>query len=375
MKRSTKVFLLGLLPLCLASCGQAEVPLSSYIETLNVFSSKFTAKVLQLTDLHWTYGTDVLRQKAYLDALFTNVSPDLVVFSGDNTMLANTKTISSFVSTMDELAAKHGFRYASTYGNHDKQGYFTKTAWRDAFVKSEYAICKEMDDNVFGDANFVVSLSDGTSAKWNIVLVDSNTYSLRSVASYDYDIIHEDQVRWYRDIQEETGNLPNIVFCHIPLYEVEYAFRLAGEKGETLEEGTGRPGIPNVPGVIGRYSGVMHEKDVVLNEELGPSKCCVGYERSGMFTAMSEKNGKGVFFGHDHVNNFIAEYGLNDSSPKIPVGYGLKTGDGLYFEEGMIGGTLSEISMTGEVTYKRCYQSYESDYSDGNGFRVEEVFA
>ena len=94
-----------------------------------------------------------------------------------------------------------------------------------------------------------------------------------------------------------------------------------------------------------------------------------------MFAKMSEHNGKGVFFGHDHVNDFIAEYSLEATSPKIAIGYGLKTGDGLYFQEGMIGGTLSEIAVDGSVHFTRCYQSYQDSYEGGNGFSQEEVFA
>lgn len=375
MKRRTIALLLGAFPLLLASCGKGEIPLSSYIETLDVFSGKDTAKVLQLTDLHWTYGTDVPRQKAYLDALLTNSSPDLVVCTGDNSMLANTKTISSFVSTMDELAKKHHFRYATTYGNHDRQGFYHRNAWRDAFLKSEYAICKEVDDELSGDSNFAISLTKGEETKWNIVLIDSNSYTQLQASRYDYDVIHDDQIRWYEEVQEEAQNVPNLVYCHIPLHELEFAFRLAGDKGESLEEGKGRPGTGSAPGFLSRYSGVMLEKDSISSEELGVSRSYVGYKRTSMFAKMSEHNGKGVFFGHDHVNDFIAEYSLEETSPKIAIGYGLKTGDGLYFQEGMIGGTLSEIAVDGSVHFTRCYQSYQDSYEGGNGFSQEEVFA
>ena len=85
---------------------------------------------------------------------------------------------------------------------------------------------------------------------------------------------------------------------------------------------------------------------------------------------MEAHHGRGVFFGHDHINDFIAEYKTSETGEYVTIGYGLKTGDGLYFEDGMIGGTLSTIHRDGSVSYSRCFQGYEAD-----SFRKEDLFA
>lgn len=363
-----KKLLLGLLPLLLASCNEGPAALSEYIVPLPLFQGKETVNVLHITDLHWSAGTDVIREKDYFDSLFEGAKPDLVVTTGDNVLLGSPKLIDAQLSILDELAKKYDFHFMTTFGNHDRQGSFHPDYWIEAFAKTERGIYRQLK-GIYGKSNYVVALTDGSNNPlWNVFALDSNTYRQTGM-SYEYDVIHEDQIQWYEDIETMSNDAPNLVYCHIPLYETEYAFRLAGEAGAKLEDNTGRPGV-SAPGKIGRYSGTMDEKDVVKNEELGPSRCAVGYERTRMFEAMEAHEGRGVFFGHDHVNDFCAEYTLNEEgTPKITIGYGLKTGDGLYYDAKMMGGTLATLQKDGSVEYFRCFQGYGE-----NSFRKEAMF-
>lgn len=359
MKR--KLSALGLLPLLLCSCGKATFSPEDYVEKIPLFAAKDEVNVLQITDLHWSLGVDVARQKAYLSNLFSAADPDLVVTTGDNVMIGNEGTAKSFIETMDELAETHDFFWMTTFGNHDRQGIYEPGFWKRALASSSRCLYRELDDDLTGRSNYAVTLTDASgTGVFNVVSIDSNSYFQSSMLEYSYDVVHEDQVAWYEDVALETGDLPNLVYIHIPLYEIEYAFRLAGKKGGTLEEGTGKPGV-EAPGILGRFSGVMHEKDVVMNEELGPSRCCVGFEPSRLFKALEAHHARGVFFGHDHVNDFAAEYKYEETSDFVTIGYGLKTGDGLYYEEGMIGGTLATLKRDGSVSYSRCFQGYEPD--------------
>ena len=361
---------LFLLPLLLSSCGKATFAPEDYVQKLPLFATKDTVNVLQITDLHWSLGVDVSRQKDYLSSLFASSNPDLVVTSGDNVMIGNEGTVRSFVATMDELAEIHGFSWITTFGNHDRQGIYEPGFWKRVLASSSHCLYSELDDDLTGRSNYVLSLTDASGTPlWNVVSIDSNSYFQSSTLAYSYDIVHEDQIKWYEEVSSATGDVPNLVYIHIPLYEVEYAFRLAGQKGGTLEDGTGRPDV-EAPGILGRFSGVMHEADVVKNDELGPSRCCVGFEPSRLFSALEAHHGRGVFFGHDHINDFIAEYKTSETGEYVTIGYGLKTGDGLYFEDGMIGGTLSTIHRDGSVSYSRCFHGYEAD-----SFRKEDLFA
>lgn len=364
-----KLPLLFMLPLLLASCGKPPAEPQDYLIPLPVFAEKDRARVLQVTDMHWTAGTDFARETAYLDRLMERTKPDLIVASGDNVMLGSSYVVDAWIRALDALCEKHGAHFMTTFGNHDRQGSFHPDYWREAFAKSKRGLYREFTQRpkMYGKSNYAVSLTDGKSEKplWNVFAIDSNTYRQANTMDFEYDVIHEDQIAWYEAACEYSDNAPNLVYCHIPLYEVEYAFRLAGNEGGTLGENTGRPLESKTAGSLGRFSGVMKEKDVVRNETLGEARISCGYDRTKMFEEIENHNGRGVFFGHDHANSFCAEYSLkeNNPAPNVTIGFGLKTGDGLYYEPGMIGGTLAEISKDGSVEYFRCYQGYEEgDY-------------
>ena len=70
---------LFLLPLLLSSCGKATFAPEDYVQKLPLFATKDTVNVLQITDLHWSLGVDVSRQKDYLSSLFASSNPDIVV--------------------------------------------------------------------------------------------------------------------------------------------------------------------------------------------------------------------------------------------------------------------------------------------------------
>lgn len=112
---------------------------------------------------------------------------------------------------------------------------------------------------------------------------------------------------------DETKVVPSLAFFHIPLYEFTQAYNEAKENGEII-------------------SGWRFEK------EYGP------YEDDGMFEAMLEMGStKGVFVGHDHMNNYSVNY------KGIRFTYGNSCDHNIYLVP-FRGGKLIEIKKNGSFT-------------------------
>ena len=77
---------------------------------------------------------------------------------------------------------------------------------------------------------------------------------------------------------------------------------------------------------------------------------CSAPVNNGFFDLCKELGStKNMIVGHDHVNSSSIVY------EGIRLTYGLKLGEGCYFEEGMTGGTTLSIHSDGSVTTKHCY--------------------
>lgn len=386
-----KKWLIGLtLPLMLlSSCGSGtHHPLEDYVIDLDWFSTKDEIRVMQWTDIHWTLATDFAKQEKYLSALAKDAHPDLIVLTGDQVLIANQRIVESQLKLMEKICEENNCKFALTYGNHDKQGLYNPHFWGQMIAKCPHALYIDIPgDDVYGDANYVLNITDGTSLKWQLYIIDSNSAIVTPGISVPYDVIHEDQIRWFeaqnKAVKDATGDyVPSLAYYHIGLWETEYAFRLAGCEGGTLAEGTGREGYDaaDVPGTLLASSGYEKESSDYEVDGLGPTKTWAAYANTGFFRS-AEENSKcvGMFFGHDHSNSFCAKY-KTEGSPRsdadaITLGYGLKTGNGLYYTEGMMGGNLSIIKNDGTVSFLRAFLEYKDDYAGGAGYHEEALFA
>ena len=59
--------------------------------------------------------------------------------------------------------------------------------------------------------------------------------------------------------------------------------------------------------------------------------------------SMLNNNGTHVFVGHDHANNFIADYN------NMKIGYATKSSYNCYFKSKVTGGTLLTVPASGDV--------------------------
>ena len=119
-----------------------------------------------------------------------------------------------------------------------------------------------------------------------LIIMDSNRYYYgKEYLGYDY--IKQDQIDWYERVVNYTTStnnnvvVPSLLFFHIPVPEFDTAWNDYKE---------GKAGVEYISG--------DKREDV----------CCPKYN-SGFFSKIKELNSaRGMFVGHDHVNDYILKY-------------------------------------------------------------------
>ena len=285
------------MPFLLTGCnnGQArkEYEIEKYKLAMN-YKSDF--KIMQLTDLHFSLQTDFARTTKYIKNNILTCSPDLMVLTGDTFMDANESIVKNVLDFIDSF----DIPFALTYGNHDFQGDY------DYYFVSRYVETKKNaifvdyeDDNIYGQTNYFIDLMDEGIVKYRLYIIDSNSYHFNGL-KYNYDIIHEDQIKHLEDIYKTDGDAFGLAFYHIPLYEASDALALY-KKGEIVGQGE-------------------------QNE-----KVSYGYKRTDAFNRMKNIGIKAHFYGHDHVNNADVLY------EGVTLSYGTKSTSEIYNNDDLVG--------------------------------------
>lgn len=255
-----------------------------------------TFKILLMSDAHCS-SVDEEPYKALAEKLITIEKPDLVVMDGDN-ITSNPgpglDDLKKAIANVAEPMEKMKVPWAVVFGNHDweplpKLG-LTQADMMAIYESYPYNVNSGWQRGITGVGNkcFYIYDQDGLSHLYNIWLLDSN--NAPKDPKHKYDWIHIDQVMWYynksKEIEALEGcKIPGLMFFHIPLPEF-------GEMATTKNT-----------------IGERHEHE------------CPSMMNSGMFTAIYERGDvKGVFCGHDHVNNYVGKW--ND----ILLGYAFVVG-------------------------------------------------
>ena len=244
-----------------------------------------TVKVLMFTDTHLNGNINDAMTLKYLVENITREKPDLVIFGGDNISSAlSKKRTNQFAELMDNL----GVHWAAVLGNHDGEGVlkYSRKKIIDIYASKENSLVRQGVEEIDGNGNYTIDIlnSDGTIREV-FFLMDSGDYMTNEYKKkYGipknedyYDGVKESQVQWYKDkhdaLEAEYGKFKSITVIHIPPYQC----RMLGDDGFLYGN---------------------------KNEEMCPS----GFD-SGLFDAMKEKGSTlGVYYGHDHVNDFGALY-------------------------------------------------------------------
>ena len=332
--------LLALVPILIGCSKGIELSPEKYIRDVYVDGSVDDYVICNLQDLHLSTLSILDKEFDYFEKVINakGVKPNLIVLNGDVFMDANKTIVNEFFKWLDGL----NIPFVYTYGNHDLQGQYS-SRYIDGVIKK----CKnnyffnDFNDNVYGDANYVLNICEGTPAvkflKWQIYVFDSNNYH-----GFDYDIIHQDQVDWFVRENEYTRDnnsgisVPNLVFAHIPTEEFVEAWQKAG----------------------GKFGGGF-EAESGSYYYMGEAPCN-GYAENDLYEKMQTHHTKGFICGHDHVNCTDFRYN-KDGNGEIRLIYGLKTGRALYHDPRLMGGTFITLSSGTTFTLERYGVNYEGE--------------
>lgn len=273
------------------------------------FTTDDDFKVVQLSDVHIGGGFMSIKKDSMainaVAAMLSAEKPDLVVVTGDiaypvpfQAGTFNNKTGAKlFAQLMDQL----GVYWCLSFGNHDTEAYsyFNRAQISKLYESEDYKYClfQSGGDDVDGYGNYAVNVKNTLGEiTQSLFMLDSHSYVDGDVLGimWKYDCIHENQIDWYENTlksfeQQNSGIMPkSLAFFHMPLQEYQdawYEYRDHDFKD-----------TDNVKYIYGKAG----ESDAIIF----PSEYNYGF-----FDKVRELGStKGIFCGHDHLNNFSVDY-------------------------------------------------------------------
>lgn len=332
------IFSFAFLGVLLTSCSYGGVHYESDKYCIDL-DYKNDFKILQLSDLHLGMEDDLTKHFDFISLTLEESQPDLIVLTGDILTFATENVAHAVFSFFNNYCLQNDAYWSPTWGNHDEQVYYSFTQMcKKLGNKTTYSRCAfidYLDDDVYGNANYVLRLMDGSMTKFAIYILDSNRYHYGSfyegkyISYTGYDYIHQDQIEWYERMVNHVGqSIPSFSFFHIPLPEYATAIQL-------LNEGSSE--------VINVYTeGTLEES------------ASIPLHNSGLFDKMVDLGStKAIFVGHDHINNTQLRY------KGIDLVYGIHATNRVYTSLEKMGGLVVTIHADNSYDIQRIYHSYD----------------
>lgn len=271
------------------------VPTDYGYKIINPYDSPI--RILQLTDIHIGGGLmSIKNDRLAIGAVTTLVKsarPDLIVVTGDiaypvpfqSGTINNMRAAEIFAGLMEKM----GIPWVITFGNHDTEIYsmYSRGDILDYYASLPGCLLVKGPQDVFGYGNQIITLHNADeSINTALVLIDSNSYVEGKVGINKYDIIHDDQVEWYRESiielsESEDELVQSMMFFHIPTEEYKTAWELYQNGSDEVKY----------------YFGDIREKIT-----------CSEVDSNIFETIVELGSTKAVFCGHDHVNDISFEY-------------------------------------------------------------------
>ena len=253
------------------------------------FNANKTFRILQLTDVHYdqsNYGIGIMQN---IEKLVNLSRPDLIVLTGD--IVSGQPATYRWIIFASFLSQLH-YPYVIALGNHDSEHFLTRRHLYEMIRHFPNCENEEFEDGsayLPGDMAVEIKKNASSDVGALLYLFDTNEYSnpekqlgIRA-AQTDW---FEKKDRYYKD-KGVTGNIPGLVFMHVPLTEYR--------TGASLPDAS--------------LVGARGEKEYT------------GLDSHAFFEALKRAGDiQGVFCGHDHFNEYVLDY------QGIALCYGRKSG-------------------------------------------------
>jgi hypothetical protein len=268
------------------------------------FRTDGTFTIVQFTDTHFENGdAQDARTSALMSQVLDAEQPDLVIFTGDVIGGENARDPASAWHMAAAPLVDRGLPWCAVFGNHDDECGASRSQLLAIQQQIPGCLTRSGPRQVSGLANFLLRIRAAEGRKTAAVLccLDTNSYAETAVGGYGW--VRADQIRWCRQSlhrleRAAAGQVqPVLVFLHIPLPEFN----------ELCQQGT-----------------CLGEKNEAV--------CCPRIN-TGLFAALHlAGNVRGVFAGHDHLNDFDGRL------HGISLCYGRATGYNTYGSEDFLHG-------------------------------------
>jgi hypothetical protein len=326
------------------------------------FKENGSFKIMMFSDLQdkLPVDTDTIR---LLCRLLDEEKPDFVISAGDQCEggITSESYFRDYVRCITEPMESREIYWSHVFGNHDDEYSPECDKFRQQLIYEEFPHClsEAGPRDIGGIGNYVlpVMANGSDDVVFNIWALDSNRYLSdnswnddgwllpeNSIGTNGYDVVKFPQIMYYWntsvEMEKQAGHkIPGLMFMHIALPE----HRLVAMN-------------PKETGMDGE-----------VNEEI-----CGSAINSGLFSAVLQRGDvKGIFAGHDHINDFAGTYCgvMLGCDASIGYGnYGFDTGDkkernrlrGARFFE------IDENSPSFFKTYMRYGNDYDIIYSNSN---------
>ncbi len=288
------------------------------------FTTDEKFKVMQLTDVH--LGGGFLSRKEdkktinAIAAMVTEEKPDLIIVTGDISFavpyisgtINNAIAHRMFMRLMERLEIP----WTVVFGNHDSEAYnyYNRATVSKMYADESLKYCLfTPGGDLSGEGNHVINVKNSAGLiTESFYMIDTHSYTDKDPLGikWDYDYVKQDQIDWYADKIEahKAANAAvyatlsdeqktayadllepkSLMFMHIPLTEVKAAYDeyVANDRKDTEN-------VKWKDGFDGETDEVVYcsRTDVELFE-----------------TVLAKGSTKGLFYGHDHLNNFVLEY-------------------------------------------------------------------
>ena len=242
-------------------------------------------RVMTISDTHMSVIEDeqeVQKISNRIKILVDRVNPNLVIFTGDNTINSITKTrLRKNINALVGYIEQKKIPWCHVYGNHDHENALSNEKQQPVWEEYGYCVSKDVH-YLSGTGNYILGVYKKDGSLGSLIwCLDSGAYD-----NGGYDYIKQDQIDWYKKTSLEINNhfggqvIKGIMAFHIPLIENRFAY-----ENKDFNQ------------IVYEYTGSVNEK------------ICSSETDTNLLEGIFELgNVKAIVTGHDHVNDYMFNY-------------------------------------------------------------------